>query len=208
MSYLSSQSGPQSLMRAAVAQQQTRWASSATPPWSAASASGGTSVQAPGGPGGMVREFSTGYDLWADSPLGAELYKESVSPLATKILNQEAKEGIHPRTGGSNSLSGTHPDYIHYTSEPRFQPNVGSNRVTNFPGPLYRADAQTLETKLKQRNQTKWDEMNVPQVPGLPEPGNYKHNPIDSFISQVTDFISRKPAMSALIFLVAYTALK
>ena len=202
MSYLSSQSGPQSLERAAAAQRQTRW-TAPTAPYSAATASGGTARQAPGGPGGMVRKFSTGYDLWADSPLGAELYKESVSPLATKIVQSELAEKIPVLEG----IGGTHPDYIHFTTDPLFQPNVGSKRLTNFPGPLYRIDKQTLEAKLEQENQAKWDELDIPEAPGLP-PQLHIDTPIDDFISTVTDFVSRKPALSALIVLGAYILLK
>ena len=164
MSYLNahdSQSDPQSLERAAAAQRKTRWASSAAP-WSAASASGGTSIQAPGGPGGMVRKFSTGYDLWQERGLGPELERESVSPLATKIVDRELAEGI--------KVLG---DLGWGASKPLFEPGVGSKRRTNVPGPLYRVDEQALEAKLKQENKAKWDELNVPIAPALPadEPG-------------------------------------
>ena len=167
--------------------------------------------------------FSTGYDLWQGSPLEPELYRESVSPLATKIVDKGLSTGQQraldrlalERRGEERRVKGLGgPDW-----------NVGLNRLTNSPGPLYRVDDQQLETQLAQENQVKWDELDIPIAPALPAEGEGVYGPtiplfpdsptapatdkpITDFVSNVTNFVSEKPVTTALIVLGAYIILR
>jgi len=157
----------------------------------------------------MTRKFSTGYDLWNERGLGPDLYAESVSPLATKIVDRELAQGV--KVLGEHAMS-----------SPLFLPGVGNKRMTNAPGPLYRADEQILEEKLKAENQAKWDALNVPEAHGLPgfTPGESTEltelppilrqteaGPTEDIVTKVSNFVSERPVESALLGILIYSIL-